>query len=54
MEERTSESNRRFGRVYPIGKNDYKKEVTEASAADLVGEGMDGEGTGVVCYLFKD
>lgn len=53
-EERVAEGNRKFGRVYPIGKGDYTKEVNEDSKLDLVGEGMPGEGTGVVCYLFKD
>lgn len=47
------ERNRRFGRVYPIGKGDYKREVTEASLEDLEGE-PEGSGTGTVCYLFKD
>ncbi|EIN07869.1 thioredoxin-like protein [Punctularia strigosozonata HHB-11173 SS5] len=44
----------RFGRVYPIGREDYTREVTEASKVDE-GEG-DGEekGTGVVCLLYKD
>ncbi|GJN91027.1 hypothetical protein Rhopal_004042-T1 [Rhodotorula paludigena] len=44
---------RRFGRVYPIGKVDYKREVTEASNEELPGE-PEGWGTGVVCVLFKD
>lgn len=47
------ERNRRFGRVYPIGKGDYKREVTEASMEDLEGE-PEGSGTGTVCFLFKD
>lgn len=46
------ESKAIFGRVYPIGRDDYTREVTEASKQDRV----DGEekGTGVVCYLYKD
>lgn len=52
-EEGVGERNRRYGRVYPIGKGDYTREVTEGSKADLEGE-SEGEGTGVVCYLFKD
>ena len=43
----------RFGRVYPIGRDDYKREVTEASAIDE-DEEMPGMGTGVVCFLYKD
>jgi hypothetical protein len=43
----------RFGRVYPIGRDDYTKEVTEASMAN---EDDDNKqlGTGVVCFLYKD
>ncbi|GAA5891083.1 hypothetical protein JCM5296_007371 [Sporobolomyces johnsonii] len=44
---------RKFGRVYPIGKVDYKREVTDASLEELEGE-PEGWGTGVVCVLFKD
>lgn len=47
------EENRRFGRVYPIGKVDYKREVTDASLEELEGE-PEGYGTGVVCVLYKD
>lgn len=50
----TMERNRKFGRVFPIGKTDYTREITEASKVDLEGEGMPGEGTGVVCILYKD
>lgn len=42
----------RFGRVYPIGRDDYTKEVTEASKATVPGD--TGKGTGVVCLLYKD
>lgn len=43
----------RFGRVYPIGRDDYTREVTEASKADEEGEEMAGKGTGVVCFLYN-
>lgn len=51
--ERDQLGRRKFGRVYPIGKVDYKREVTEASNEELPGE-PEGWGTGVVCVLFKD
>ncbi|GAA6017968.1 hypothetical protein JCM10207_002724 [Rhodosporidiobolus poonsookiae] len=51
--EKVALGKRRFGRVYNIGKVDYKREVTEASEQELPGE-PDGWGTGVVCVLFKD
>jgi hypothetical protein len=43
----------RFGRVYPIGREDYTREVTETS---LINEDGDTKelGTGVVCLLYKD
>lgn len=49
----------KFGRVYPITRPDYTREVTEASKEqqqdDDVAEGERGaEGTGVVCFLYKD
>lgn len=52
-EEHVGEKNRKFGRVYPIGKGDYTREVSEASKEDLENE-PEGSGTGVVCFLFKD
>ena len=52
-EQGVGERNRRFGRVYPIGKTDYTREVSEGSMIDIEGE-EEGEGTGVVCYFFKD
>jgi len=42
----------RFGRVYPIGRDDYTREVTEASKVAVPGD--PGKGTGVVCLLYKD
>ncbi|THH31526.1 hypothetical protein EUX98_g2660 [Antrodiella citrinella] len=44
----------RFGRVYPIGRDDYTREVTDASAIDQDEEENKGKGTGVVCFLYKD
>lgn len=42
----------RFGRVYPIGRDDYTREVTEASKVTVPGD--PGKGTGVVCLLYRD
>jgi hypothetical protein len=50
---RKEEKRSRFGRVYPIGRDDYTREVTEASGIDEDGD-QDGKGTGVVCFLYKD
>lgn len=58
----------RFGRVYPIARQDYSREVTEASKEDsnndegeqeMVSDENGGEkparnGTGVVCFLYND
>lgn len=53
QEERRDQARARFGRVYPIGREDYMREVTEASKANE--EDDDNErGTGVVCFLYKD
>ncbi|KDR81906.1 hypothetical protein GALMADRAFT_58747 [Galerina marginata CBS 339.88] len=52
-EERKDQSRARFGDVYPIGRDDYTREITEASKIDE--EDDDNElGTGVVCFLYKD
>jgi len=53
---------RRFGSVLPIGREEYTREITEASKADIDVGGQDeqdegefkGKGTGVVCFLWKD
>jgi len=52
-DERHAEKTTRFGRVFPIGRDDYTREVTEASSMN---EEDDEEetGTGVVCFLYKD
>ncbi|KLO19665.1 thioredoxin-like protein [Schizopora paradoxa] len=44
----------RFGRVYPIGRDDYQREVTDASKVDEDEDEGKGRGTGVVCFLYKD
>ncbi|KAI5116564.1 hypothetical protein M0805_001549 [Coniferiporia weirii] len=55
LEEMQREARRaRFGRVYPIGRDDYQREVTDASRANEEGEEFVGHGTGVVCFLYKD
>ncbi|KAF8158730.1 thioredoxin-like protein [Pholiota molesta] len=53
QEEKRDQARARFGRVYPIGREDYTREVTEASKVNE--EDDDNErGTGVVCFLYKD
>ncbi|EMD34373.1 phosducin like protein [Gelatoporia subvermispora B] len=42
-----------YGRVYPIGRDDYTREVTESSKINH-DENPEGNGTGVVCFLYKD
>lgn len=49
-EQKRQASRARFGRVYPIGRDDYTREVTDAS--ELGDE--EKRGTGVVCFLYKD
>jgi hypothetical protein len=48
----------RFGSVLPIGRDDYNREVTEASKIDNRDEDEDEDdgikGTGVVCFLYKE
>ena len=43
----------RFGRVYPIAREDYTREVTEASKVNEEGDAQQ-RGTGVVVFLYKD
>ncbi|KAF9792262.1 thioredoxin-like protein [Thelephora terrestris] len=52
LEEIKKASSSRFGRVYPIGRDDYTREVTEASKVTVPGD--PGKGTGVICLLYKD
>ncbi|KAI0044833.1 thioredoxin-like protein [Auriscalpium vulgare] len=50
---KAEEKRGRFGTVLPISREDYTREVTEASSANE--PGVDKElGTGVVCFLYKD
>nr|GAT46767.1 predicted protein [Mycena chlorophos] len=51
-EDRTAAKRARFGRVYPIGREDYTREVTEASSVNE--DDDEATGTGVVCFLYKD
>lgn len=52
-EEKREERLGRFGRVYPIGREDYTREVTDASSINEEDD-EDERGTGVVCFLYKD
>lgn len=52
---------RRFGSVLPIGREEYTRDVTDASKDDIKTgdderdeEEFRGKGTGVVCFLWKD
>ena len=54
LEEERRRAKARFGRVYPIGRDDYTREVTEASQVAQEGK-PEVHGTGVVvCFLYKD
>jgi hypothetical protein len=52
-QERLHQKCARFGRVYPIGRDDYTREVTEASKVDE-DDNDEEKGTGVICFLYKD
>jgi hypothetical protein len=52
-EDRKKDRLARFGRVYPISREDYTREVTEASSVNEVDDDSE-NGTGVVCFLYKD
>lgn len=52
-EEQKAIKRTRFGRVYPIGREDYTREVTEASKISEEDD-QDERGTGVICFLYKD
>lgn len=51
--EQRRQNKARFGRIYPIGREDYTQEVTEASKI-TADEDSETKGTGVVCFLYKD
>ncbi|KAF8558498.1 GTPase inhibitor [Imleria badia] len=51
--ERSAVNRPRFGRVYPIGREDYTREVTEASKISEEDD-KDEKGTGLICFLHKD
>ena len=53
VQERIEAQRRRFGAVIPIGRDDYTREVTEASEQDEPGD-VEARGTGVVCFMYKD
>ncbi|PPQ97976.1 hypothetical protein CVT26_003125 [Gymnopilus dilepis] len=52
-QERIDQSRARFGEVYPIGRDDYTREVTEASKVDEPDDDNE-RGTGVIVFLYKD
>lgn len=52
-EMRAEQKRWRFGQVLPIGRDDYKREVTEASKVSEPDDESQ-SGTGVVCLLYKD
>ncbi|EGN96269.1 hypothetical protein SERLA73DRAFT_185924 [Serpula lacrymans var. lacrymans S7.3] len=52
-EQKREEKRSRFGRLYPIGRDDYTREVTDASEVDEDGDD-EKKGTGVICFLYKD
>jgi len=54
-----SKNSRRFGSILPISREDYTREVTEASKAPEPDENEKEEGdpylgTGVICFLYQD
>ena len=38
----------------PISRDDFVREVNEASKRDIEGDEEEWRGTGIVCFLFKD
>lgn len=54
-----NKSKKRFGDILPIGREDYTREVTEASKGaesdeeeKIQGDGW--HGTGVICFLYQE
>jgi hypothetical protein len=52
-EMRKEQKTHRFGDVLPISRDEYTREVAEASKLDGPGDAQ-GSGTGVVCFLYKE
>jgi len=52
-EERREQKRARFGSIVPINRDEYTREVTEASKVDEEGDEEE-SGTGVICFLYKD
>ncbi|KAJ4475759.1 thioredoxin-like protein [Lentinula aciculospora] len=52
-DEKALDKKSRFGRLYPIGRDDYTREVTEASKIDEEDDDKE-EGTAVICFLYKN
>ncbi|KAF9009495.1 thioredoxin-like protein [Cyathus striatus] len=52
-DERNERKRACFGRVYPISREDYTREVTDASKFNEADDEKE-RGTGVVCFLYKD
>lgn len=54
MKEMKQEQDRsRFGTILPISRDEYTREVAEASQVDEPGKPK-GSGTGVICFLYKE
>jgi hypothetical protein len=53
-QEKMARSVRAGDGLRPISRDDFVKEVNEASKRDIEGDDEEGKGTGVVCFLFKD
>ena len=52
LEETKKAEAARFERVYPIGRDDYAREVTKVGKVIVPGDS--GKETGIVCLLYKD
>lgn len=47
-------SKRKFGGLREISREDYTREITEASKQDMDEKQYEGQGTGVICFLYKE